>query len=149
MNLSRVDDTIHFLLKEKEKKINTVGINLAIGELLEINNRIKNGGEKMTGNIKAAKACAREVVREFKKKKIEKKLDSYRQKLISSLVFRDYKGTLDILMQLSNYSGVSFGFVFDFIENPSQNDDLVRAFVFKLNSTEYEQNGKEEKKEDK
>jgi len=149
MNLSRVDDTIHFLLKEKEKKINTIGINLAIEELLEINNRIKNGGEEMTGNIKAAKACAREVVKEFKKKNIEKKLDSYRQKLISSLVFRDYKGTLDILMQLSNYSGVSFGFVFDFIENPSQNDDLVRAFVFKLNSTEYEPNGKEEKKEDK
>lgn len=154
MNLSRVDDTIHFLLKEKEnllkeKRINIIGINLAIEELLEINNRIKNGGEKMTGNIKAAKACAREVVREFKKKNIEKKLDSYRQKLISSLVFRDYKGTLDILMQLSNYSGVSFGFVFDFIENPSQNDDLVRAFVFKLNSTEYESNGKEEKKEDK
>lgn len=72
-------------------------------------------------------------------------MDSYRQKLISSLVFRDYKGTLDILMQLSNYSGVSFGFVFDFIENPSQNDDLVRAFVFKLNSTEYEPNGKEKR----
>ena len=35
----------------------------------------------MTGNIKAAKACAREVVKEFKKKNIEKKLEGI-QKII-------------------------------------------------------------------
>ena len=89
-------------------------------------------------NQKFAYACAKEIVKIFKKNNIEKKLDSYRQKLTSSLIFKDYKRTLDILMQLSNYSGVYFGFLYDFMENPSKNDDIIRMFILELNTENFE-----------
>ena len=37
----------------------------------------------------------------------ENKLTSYRQKLTSAIVFKDYDRFCDILLQLSNYSDVS------------------------------------------
>ena len=140
LNLVRLDLIIDFLLKEREKS-NLPSIYFAIKELLKINIEIKNiGGENMefNKNQKFAYACAKEIVKIFKKNNIEKKLDSYRQKLTSSLIFKDYKRTLDILMQLSNYSGVYFGFLYDFMENPSKNDDIIRMFILELNTENFE-----------
>ena len=140
LNLVRLDLIIDFLLKEREKS-NLPSIYFAIKELLKINIEIKNiGGENMefNKNQKFAYACAKEIVKIFKKNNIEKKLDSYRQKLTSSLIFKDYKRTLDILMQLSNYSGVYFGFLYDFMENPSKNDDIIGMFILELNTENFE-----------
>ena len=51
-------------------------------------------------------ACANEV----RNKIPENKLESYRQKLTSSIIFKDYDRVCQILLQLSGYSDVYFSF---------------------------------------
>lgn len=67
----------------------------------------------MKDRLKGAFACAKKV-----SKSIEgNKLDSYKQKLISSIIFKDYDRVCQILLQLSNYSGIEFGFVYDLYDD--------------------------------
>lgn len=57
------------------------------------------------------------------------KLDSYKQKLTSSIIFKDYDRVCQILLQLSNYSGVEFGFVYDLFDDFEENKDLAYTFI--------------------
>jgi len=57
------------------------------------------------------------------------KLDSYKQKLTSSIIFKDYDRVCQILLQLSNYSGVEFNFVYDLFDDFEENKDLVYTFI--------------------
>ena len=60
----------------------------------------------MNKKMKSAYACAKEVTQKL----AENKIDSYRQKLISSVIFKDTERTCHILLQLSNYTNVNFDF---------------------------------------
>ena len=57
------------------------------------------------------------------------KLDSYRQKWTSSIIFKDYDRVCQILLQLSNYSGVEFSFVYDLFDDFEANKDLAYTFI--------------------
>ena len=107
--------------------------NYAIEQLIKVNQIIRNGGKEMDKNLKASiKTCASEVVRKFIKDNSLNKLASYRQKLLSSVVAKNHKRILDVLTQLSVYSGVHFDFVFNYIENQTQNEDIIHYFILKL-----------------
>ncbi len=105
-----------------------------ISQFIDINLMMKGGG-RMTNEMKSAFACAKEVVKSIQKNKV----DSYRQKLISSIVFHDYDRACDILLQLSNYSGVSFGFAYPLFEDFEGNKELAYTFINALELREHKE----------
>ena len=74
----------------------------------------------------------------------ENKLASYRQKLLSAVVAKNHKRILDVLTQLSVYSETHFNFVFDYMENQTENEDIIHYFILQLVP-----NNKNKKNEDK
>ncbi len=117
LNLVRTDELIELFLKEKSEYL--------VFRLIDINRCIDGGGENMKQSMKVAYACAKEVVKRLP----ENKRESYRQKLISSIVFKDYDRFCQILLQLSNYSEVTFDFAYDLFEGFEKNKDVAYTFV--------------------
>ena len=133
-----VDDIIETLLKDNEKKDKkgiSFGHNYKINQMIKINILIR-GEESMKDRLKGAYACAKKVVENIP----ENKVDSYRQKLISSIIFKDYDRANQILLQLSNYAGIEFGFIYDLFENFEENKDLAYTFINALNKNNYKNN---------
>ena len=130
LNLTRTDQLIEMLLKEHYPYI--------ISQLIKLNVLICKGGETMNQSMKNAYGCAKQVVEKIPKNKI----DSYRQKLISSVVFKDYDRCCQILLQMSNYCDIPFNFAFSLFENFEDNKDIVYTFINALtknNSVEQEE----------
>jgi len=159
LNLSLLTNSILYLLKDRESfiKIDTTRENLsklfkynyAINELIKVNQIIRNGGKEMDENLKKSiKACSIAVVKKFIKENSLNKLASYRQKLLSSVVAKNHKRILDVLTQLSVYSGVYFSFAFDYIENQTQNEDIIHYFILELDQSRLESK-KNKENEDK
>lgn len=122
LNNIRLDSLIETLLKsEKNYEYN-------IRELIKINTLIY-GGEKMDKQMKSAYKSAKEVTEKIPKNKI----GAYRQKLISSIVFKDYDRFCEILLQLSSYSGVVFNFAYDLFKDFGSNKNIAYTFVNALN----------------
>lgn len=83
--------------------------------------------------------CAEKV----RKKIPENKLESYRQKLTSSIIFKDYDRVCQILLQLSSYSDVYFSFADELFMDFEQNKDIAYTFINalgKINENTNEQN---------
>ena len=95
LNNTLLDDVIDLLLKEKKNYY-------TVYQLININDLIR--GEKIMDDKirKIIHACANEV----RNKIPENKLESYRQKLTSSIIFKDYDRVCQILLQLSGYTDV-------------------------------------------
>lgn len=141
LNNILLDEIIDLLLKEKKN-------NYKIYQLLRINDLIRSGcmvdstrilDEKMTKKIHA---CAKEV-----RNKIQtNKLESYRQKLISSIIFKDYDRVCQTLLQLSQYSNIYFSFADELFINFEENKDIAYMFInalgkdFDANSQNQQQN---------
>ena len=124
-----LDNLIELYLKNKNSYI--------VSQLIKIN--ILMRGEKgMKDKLKGAFACAKKVAGSIEQNKI----DSYRQKLTSSIVFKDYDRACQILLQLSNYSNVEFGFVYDLFDDFENNKDLAYTFINAL-SKENKKNNNE------
>lgn len=156
LNLSLLTNSIIYLLKDRENFIKPdtskenlskfFKYNYAIEQLIKVNQIIRNGGKEMDKNLKASiKACASEVVRKFIKDNSLNKLASYRQKLLSSVVAKNHKRILDVLTQLSVYSGVYFSFAFDYIENQTQNEDIIHYFILELDQNRLKNKENEDK----
>ena len=122
LNLLRTDRLIELLLNKEYDYL--------VSQLIKLNVLICGGGERMNKSMKRAYACAKEVV----KKLPENKLSSYRQKLISSIIFKDYDRCCQILLQLSNYAEVPFEFAYDLFENLEDNKDIIYTFINALNT---------------
>lgn len=117
INNQVLDELIELFLKGKSR-------DYVVSQLIKINVLIR--GEKgMKDRLKGAFACAKKVAEKLEKNK----LDSYRQKLTSSIIFKDYDRVCQILLQLSNYSGIEFGFVYDLFDDFEGNKDLAYTFI--------------------
>ena len=134
LNLNSLRNSILYLLKEREKFIKNNNkiiekYNYAINQLIKVNQIIRNGGKKVNWKLKnSIENCASAVAKKIE----ENKLASYRQKLLSSVVAKNHKRILDILTQLSVYSQVHFNFAFDYIENQTENEDIIHYFILQL-----------------
>lgn len=122
LNNILLDDLIELFLKDN-------GSSYLINQFIDINLKIK-GGREMTQDMKSAYACAKEVVKKLE----ENKINSYRQKLISAIIFHDYNRACDILLQLSNYSEISFGFAYPLFEDFEGHKEVAYTFI---NALEY------------
>lgn len=83
----------------------------------------------MDKQMKSAYKSAKKVMAEIP----ENKVDSYKQKLISAITFKDYERFCEILLQLSSYSGVVFDFAYDLFENFEGNKNIAYTFINALN----------------
>lgn len=111
-----LDELVELYLKNKNSYI--------VSQLIRINILMRGEG-KMKDKLKGAFACAKQVAKSIESNKI----DSYRQKLTSSIIFKDYDRACQILLQLSNYSNVEFGFVYDLFDDFENNKDLAYTFI--------------------
>ena len=96
----------------------------------------------MKQSMKGAYACAKKVAADLP----ENKRVSYRQKLTSAVIFKDYDRCCQILLQLSNYTNIAFDFVYDLFEDFEKNKDIVYTFINALmpKRESNEQGGNEE-----
>lgn len=118
LNQLVTDNLIEMLLKSEGN------YSYLISRLILVNLKIK-GVDSMTDGMKGAFACAKKVT-----KKIEKnKVSAYKKKLISAVVAEDYGRACDILLQLSSYSEISFGFAYDLFEDFEKNKELAYTFI--------------------
>lgn len=116
LNNIYLDDLIELFLKEKRAYI--------VSQLIKINVFMR-GERDMKDKLKGAYACAKQVAGQLESNKIE----SYRQKLTSAVIFKDYDRACQILLQLSNYSSIEFGFVYDLFDSFEDNKDLIYTFI--------------------
>ena len=118
LNNTLLDEIIDLLLKEKKNYY-------TVYQLININDLIR--GEKIMDDkmIKIIHACANEV----RDKIPENKLESYRQKLTSSIIFKDYDRVCQILLQLSSYSDVYFSFADELFMDFEKNKDIAYTFI--------------------
>lgn len=112
-----------FLKNEVKTKRNN---SYLIKSLIDINILLKGGN--MNRSMFVARDCAKKVVKKIDKNKIS----SYRQKLTSAIVFKDYDRVCQILLQLSNYSDVGFEFAYDLFENFEDNKEIAYTFINSL-----------------
>lgn len=122
LNNVKLDRLIETLLKSDRNYSYNVNV------LIKINTLIYGGG-KMNDEMKAAYSSAKQVM----KKIPENKVKSYRQKLISTIVFKDYERFCEILLQLSSYSGVVFNFAYNLFEDFEGHKNIAYTFINALN----------------
>lgn len=142
VNFTLLDDLINKLLKDSREEGNSYVIN----KLLKVNVEIKKGDEKMKNTMKAAFACAKQIVdkKDGNKPRVsDTKLKSYCTKLINAIILDDYDQFQKILINLSNYAEVPCGFAYDLFEDFEGNKEIAYTFVNSLNR--YKNNNQEGK----
>lgn len=122
LNGIKLDSIIEMLLKS------TTNYSYNIKTLIEANILIY-GGDSMDSQMKSAYKAAKTVLQAIP----ENKVNSYKQKLISSVTFKDYDRFCEILLQLSSYSGVTFNFAYDLFEDFEENKNIAYTFINALN----------------
>lgn len=105
-----------------------------IKDLISINFLIKRKDNAMRDAMKKTYATAKEVAEKIP----ENKVSGYKAKLINALVSKDYEKFNQTILQLSNYSNVSFGFAYDLFEDFESNIDIAYTFVNSLNKKKAE-----------
>ncbi|NKF06730.1 type I CRISPR-associated protein Cas8a1/Csx8 [Clostridium gasigenes] len=130
LNNIKLDGLIELLLKSKSN------YSYNIKTLIEINTLIY-GGDKMDKQMKSAYGSAKRVMAEIP----ENKVNSYKQKLISAITFKDYGRFCEILLQLSSYSGVIFDFAYDLFSDFDENKNIAYTFINALNNESKKDNG--------
>lgn len=126
-----MDDFIEFLLKLEYKNDTYC---YRIKDLISINFLIKRKDNAMRDAMKKTYATAKEVAEKIP----ENKVSGYKAKLINALVSKDYEKFNQTILQLSNYSNVSFGFAYDLFEDFESNIDIAYTFVNSLNKKKVE-----------
>lgn len=142
VNFTLLDDLINKLLKDSREE----GNSYVISKLLKVNVEIKKGDEKMKNTMKAAFACAKQIVdkKDGNKPRVsDTKLKSYCTKLINAIILDDYDQFQKILINLSNYAEVPCGFAYDLFEDFEGNKEIAYTFVNSLNR--YKNNNQEGK----
>lgn len=142
VNFTLLDDLINKLLKDSREG----GNSYVISKLLKVNVEIKKGDEKMKNTMKAAFACAKQIVdkKDGNKPRVsDTKLKSYCTKLINAIILDDYDQFQKILINLSNYVEVPCGFAYDLFEDFEGNKEIAYTFVNSLNR--YKNNNQEGK----
>lgn len=141
LNNTLLDIWIEFFIKD-ERNYNylvkqMINLNILIKEVTNMNQNTNDYNIEM---YKASK-CAEKVVNKLE----VNKLKSYRQKLISALSFRDYDRVCDLLLNLSQYTGIYFNFTYKLFEDFEKNKEIAYMFINDLDKAVLEKNKKEDK----
>ncbi len=129
LNMTNVTEIVQMLLKDDIAN-SSLKYNYLIDKLIKVNMMIAGGVDMYKDkekNITVAKACAFKITKH--RLMNENKIKAYRTKLISALVFKDYKKYCDILMQLANYVGAELDFAYNLFVDFEENKDIAYAFI--------------------
>lgn len=119
-----LDSLINLLLKENKYFLVT--------NLIKINEQIYRGGSNMWNkSMKGAYAAGKQIVEKFKGDR-NNKIRSYREKLVSCLILKDYDRFNEILLQLSSYAEVKLDFAYDLFDDFESNKNVAYTFVNSL-----------------
>lgn len=131
--------------KNKDNKENKIdNHSFLISQLIRINQKIYEGVDimvnnkkekgqfeeeekQMNSNLKNARKSAEKVVNKLID--TPRKIDAYRNKLISCLTFKDYEKFSVTLLQLSSYSSVTFDFAYYLFKDFEKNKNVAYTFV--------------------
>jgi len=130
LNNLLLDEFIEMFLKlDGNSYLKSSFIDYLINQFININMLLKNkegeGGSTMNKPMYIALKSAERVADSIE----ANKLKSYRQKLTSAIVFKDYDRVCQILLQLSNFSGVNFDFEYDIYEDFEENKEVAYTFI--------------------
>lgn len=117
LNLIRTDALIELFLKRNSEYL--------VSQLIQLNLLICGGENKMRGKLKKAYECAKRVVDILP----ENKCASYRQKLTSAIIFKDYDRFIQVLFGLGNHLGTEFEFAYDLFDDFEKNKDIAYTFL--------------------
>lgn len=126
-----LDYVINLMLKEKDIYKNNIFMtyNYYLQFIIKINMLLNEKGEQeMNEKYKKVYACGKTISEKLE----ENKLNSYRQKLTSSLISNNKDSIYNILLQLSNYSHVNISFIYDILDDYENNKDLIYGFISSL-----------------
>ena len=135
-NLQLMDGLIEFLLREdvQEGSGRYVGLIRRIVDLNAlIRRKVYDGGENMNKGMRSAYAGAENAVKVLTSRNQKNKINSYRAKLLSALVFNDHNRFSEILLSLSNFTDVYFPFAYDLFEDFEANKEVAYTFVNNFN----------------
>lgn len=151
-NLQLLDSLIEALIKDDTKKKsannssltwNAIKLNVLIRDKLHI------GGENMNKTMRSAYAGAEEAAAVLRGRNQGNKINSYRTKLLSALLFHDYSRFSEILLSLSNYADVYFPFAYELFEDFEANKDAAYTFVNHFNEFSGNRTDEDEAEDDK
>lgn len=132
LNLAVLDPWIEYFLREGVRCKDTKKFHGVLYQWIRLNVLIRaaNGEAKMeqkkiVSNVYIARRCAATVSYMLP----ENKLNSYRTKLTSSLIYHDYDRFCETLLQLSNYTKIPFDFAYALFTNFEDHKDIAYAFV--------------------
>lgn len=140
LNQVHLDGIIETLLKDRPREDNRgYRHGFVVSQLIRINEIMYKGEDHvnqnsaknsyMDGGSDRPHKIAGEIVRKLEEKKMDNKIMSYRQKLTSCLVFKNYDRFIEILLQLSSYTQISMKFLNKLAENFEMNKNLAYEFV--------------------
>lgn len=88
---------------------------------------------KYFGGYKNVTDSANSVKAYLIRKNSQKKIDSYRNKLLNSLIANDKDRFVEVMLQLSSYTETPFAFLHDLISRWDLDKNLAYDFVNQLN----------------
>lgn len=131
INMVHLDGLIEMLLKQDNKIEGHY--KYVIEMLIKLNIKLRNGNKIYEGSVGMEKKILRAKIEGdelvWKSNMEENKLKSFRNKLTSALVFKDYDRYCEVLLNLANYTNKQFSFAYDLFEDFEQNKDVAYAFV--------------------
>lgn len=148
VNLLVLDSDIEQLLK-------SVNQSFLVAQLIRMNRIIyeklyhKEGSVSYIGGYANVSICAKAVKEYLKKKKAGNKINSYRYRLISSLVANDRNRFMEVMLQLSSYTEVPFYFLHDLITDFDKHRNLAYDFINQLNDYKLPEKNKGEEYHEK
>lgn len=148
LNHIYLDDVIETLLKEKSRE-DRYTHGFLINQLIRINYVLYKKGDYFVSKDMAmmkASSSAKEVVKSLIQHQAENKIKSYRQKLISCLVFKNYSRFMEIMLQLSSYSQVPMSFLYDLAKDFESNKNVAYVFVNGLENFKVEKGENKDEK---
>ena len=144
INQVHLDYLIDMLLKDMNKHKSLIYSLIRINTLIYSMEEKEREEKLMNISNFKAKATAEKVVLKLGKEK-ENKIVSYRNKLISSLTFKDYDRFCTVLLQLSAYSDVDFDFAYNLFDDFEANKNIAYSFVNALKVRDEKTNKDENK----
>lgn len=142
LNQVHLDGLIETMLKDR------LPHGFVVSQLIRINYILYKEEDFVNDiSMKGAFGASKAVVDKLISQKAENKILSYRQKLISCLVFKNYERFIEILLQLSSYTQVPMGFMYELAEDFEANKNVAYTFVNGLENFKREEKEGGEKNE--
>lgn len=138
MNLAVFDNWIEYFLQESARIKDSRRFRAVLYQWIRLNILLRVQKEdaameqkKIASNVYIARRCAAAVSHKLP----ENKVNSYRTKLTSSLIYHDYERFCDTLLQLSNYTKLPFDFSYSLFTDFEGHKDVAYAFVEALDKS--------------